>query len=263
MLVLNQETLAPEQDQIPPDQLSFLLCIEGNGIEQQALMLCESIRRFAGRYSDSPIVAVSPRADVPISVQSRDRLAAMGVLHIDRPLNETGCPYLTINRIVAGAWAERYLATDYIAVLDSDTVFAAEPAFFCHDAGARPVDAKGSTSVGPGDPKEAYWQHMCDIAGIAIERLPWVHTTTDHVRIRASYNGGFTVVRRACGILQKTAAVFLESLKADLRPFRGDNLNVFSSVGFVGADATEFWGSSQAALSVAISAQAGRIADLR
>lgn len=259
MFVTHQGTVPFERAAIAPEQLSFLLCIEGNGIERQALLLCESIRRFAGRYAGSHIVAVSPRPEVPISASSRKRLSELNVEHVDLPLNQTGSTYLTINRIVAGAWAERALSTDYIVVLDSDTVFAAEPAFFCCDAGARPVDMKGSTSAGPADPQESYWQRICEIAGIDIEALPWIRTTIDDVPIRASYNGGFTVVKRSCGILQKTAEVFLASLHADMRPLRGIALDVFASTGHVGREATEFWGSSQAALSVAISAQANEL----
>jgi hypothetical protein len=259
LLVLHQGAAAFDRAAIAPEQISFLLCIEGNGIELQALLLCESIRRFAGRYSGSPIIAVSPRPDVPISARSRERLGEMAVEHVSLPLNQTGSAYLTINRIVAGAWAERHLSTDYIVVLDSDTIFATEPAFFCCDAGARPVDAKGSTSAGPADPKEPYWQRICETAGIGMERLPWIDTTTDNVRIRASFNGGFTVVRRSCGILRKTADVFLTSLRADLRPLRDEGFNVFASTGYVGREASEFWGSSQAALSAAIAAQASEL----
>ncbi len=259
MFVLHQGAVAFDRAAITPEQLSFLLCIEGNGIEQQALLLCESIRRFGGRYGGSPIIAVSPRPEVPISARSRERLSEMDVEHVSLPLNRTGSAYLTINRIVAGAWAERHLSTDYIVVLDSDTIFATEPAFFCCDAGARPVDVKGSTSAGPADPQESYWQHICAIAGIGIEQLPWIYTTTDDVRIRASFNGGFTVVRRSCGILQKTAEVFLASMRADLRPRRGEAADVFASTGYVGREAAEFWGSSQAALSAAIAARASEL----
>ncbi len=258
-VLLHQGAVAVDRAAVAPAQLSFLLCIEGNGIEHQALLLCESIRRFGGRYSGSPVIAVSPRPEVPISARSRERLREMAVEHVSLPLNRTGCPYLTINRIVAGAWAERHLSTAYIVVLDSDTIFATEPPLLCCDAGARPVDCKGSTSAGPTDPKESYWRRICEIAGIGVEQLPWIDTTTDHVRIRSSFTGGFTVVRRSCGILQKTAEVFLASLRADLRPLRGEAANVFASTGHVGRDASEFWGSSQAALSAAIATQASEL----
>ncbi|HKH48255.1 MAG TPA: hypothetical protein VKM72_26650 [Thermoanaerobaculia bacterium] len=77
-------------------------------------------------------------------------------------------------------------------------------------------------------------------------------TTIDNVRIRASYNGGFTAVRRDLGILQRAREIFFASLEENLRPWAGKELNVFASTGSVGQEASEWWGSSQAALSVAI-----------
>jgi hypothetical protein len=241
---------------VEPQDITFVLCIEGNRIEHQALLLCESIRTFAGRYRRSPILAVSPRPEMPVSESGRKLLARLGVEHVSAALNRTGSPYLPINRMVAGAWAEQNLATGYIVILDSDTLFLSEPSFHPCDAGARPVDGKAAASTGPADPQDAYWQRLCDLGGIAIDQLPWLTTTFDNVRVRASYNAGFSVVRRSCGILTKAAAVFLDSLRADLRPHRGTRVDMYASTGPVGHDASELWGSSQAALSVAITSRA-------
>lgn len=168
------------------------------------------------------------------------------------PLNQTGSPYGTINRVVAGAWAEEFSQRPYLVLLDTDTVFSGEPSFPRADVGVRPVDVKGSASSGPGDPRDAYWARLCGFAGIEPSRLPMLATTIDNVRIRASYNGGFTVVRRDLGILQKTREVFFASLEENLRPSAGTQLEVQASTGFVGLETSEWWGSSQAALSVAI-----------
>jgi len=92
---------------------------------------------------------------------------------------------------------EQNLETDYLVILDSDMLFLREPSFHPCDAGARPVDSKDAASTGPADPQDAYWQRLCDLGGIAIDRLPWLMTTVDNVRVRASYNGGFAVVRRS------------------------------------------------------------------
>ena len=73
----------------------------------------------------------------------------------------------------------------------------------------------------------------------------------DH-RIRASYNGGLIVVRTASGILGAWADLFSRSVAAGLKPRRGSNINVFASTGFVGHEASEYWGSNQAALALAI-----------
>ena len=114
------------------------------------------------------------------------------------------------------------------------------------------MDVKGSASSGGDDPQDAYWARMCGFGGIDLSRLPMISTTIDNVPIRASYNGGFTVVRRDLGILQRTRDIFFASLQGNLRPLEGKAFDVLASTGSVGLEASEWWGSSQAALSVAI-----------
>ncbi len=241
-----------EDDFLRASEIAFLLCVEANRLEPQARLLCESIRTFGGRYRQAPILAVSPRPHLALEAEARARLADLGVTYVVEPLNETGSPYGPINRIVAGAWAETFASQPYLVVLDTDTVFVAEPGFVRADAGIRPVDVKGATSSGAGDPLDVYWARMCRLGGIDLSRLPMLTTTIDKVRIRASYNSGFTVIRRGLGILQKTREIFLASLQENLRPLAGKDLDVVASTGPVGAEASAWWGSSQAALSVAI-----------
>jgi hypothetical protein len=240
--------------------LTFLIVVEANRLEPQALLLCQSIRTFAGRYADCPIVAVSPRPGLAVGQETRARLAELGVRCVVQPMNTTGSPYGTVNRLVVGAWAERSLQSRRLVVLDTDTLVLGEPSFDDADVGVRPVDMKGSASSGDDDPQDAYWQAMCGLAGISADQLPWLTTSIDRVPIRASYNGGFTIVRRDLGILAMAEAVFLASSRADLRPLAGRSLNVRASTGLVGEAASEWWGSGQAALSVAICA---RTADVK
>ncbi len=241
-------------DEIEPHEITFVCCIEGTAIEAQALVLCASIRRFGGVYATSPIVAVNPRPIHPISAHSERRLADLGCRYVCEPLNETGSPYLTINRIVTGSWAESHLDTAYIVLLDSDMLFVRAPSFRRADVGVRPVDMKGSASTGIGDPLDPYWSAMSEIAGISPDALPYVTASIEGTRLRASYNGGFCIARRSLGIFREVRRVFEESRLHDLRPLRDRGVSVFASTGHVGLDASEWWGSSQAAMSVAIHA---------
>lgn len=245
-------TKSPPDGPLAGDQVSFVMCLEANRLEPQGLLLCESIREFAGRYAKSPIYGISPRPDLALGPAARARLRELAVTYVVEPLNMTGHPYGTINRIVAGAWAEAHLATSHLVILDTDTVFTAEPKLERADAGVRPVDVKGSASSGPEDFLDAYWSRICTLAGIALDDLPMLHATIGKECIRASYNGGFAVVRRALGILQRTREIFFRSLAEDIRPLAAQGLNVRASTGFVGEASSEWWGSSQSALSAAI-----------
>jgi hypothetical protein len=233
---------------------AFVLCIENNAIRDQAVLLIESIRAFAGRYSGAEIFAIAPRPALGVESATRAMLERLGATYHEAPLN-THCPqYGSANRVYAAAWAAENTAASTLIVLDSDTLFLDEPALLGEqfDVAARPIDLKGSTTVGPGDEFEPYWQQLCGLAGYSIDRLPFVETTFDRTKVRASYNGGYAVVRRETGILQRSADIFTQSVSADIRPYKGRaGFRVFASTGYVPDRAAEYWGSNQAAFSIA------------
>jgi GT2 family glycosyltransferase len=239
---------------------SFVLCIENNSIRDQALLLCESIRRYAGRYRDSRILAFAPRPGLGVDGATRRALQDMGVEYIDEPLNTTCREYAPANRVFAGAYAEKHVDTDFLIVMDSDTVWLDEPELSNDvDAAVRPVDSKGSATRGPGDRFEAYWETLAKMCGVPLERLPFVRSTIGNEQIRVSYNAGLTVARRQKGILTRCADLFAASVSAGMRPYRGTGMNIFASTGHVGEAGSEYWGSSQAALTLAIWASTDRV----
>ena len=235
------------------DTVTFVLCIEDNAIRTQALLLCESIRRFGGRHRHAPILAVSPRAGLGVDRGTRRILEAMAVEYVEEPLNIICPEYGSANRMFAAAWAEARACSEWIVVLDSDTIFLDELALpEDADVAVRPVDSKGSTTEGPGDPFENYWTQLAHLQRVSIACLPFVPTTDGRHRVRASYNGGLVVVRRNRRILTAWADLFTRSVSVGLKPWRDSNMNVYASTGYVGREASEYWGSNQAALALAI-----------
>jgi hypothetical protein len=233
---------------------AFVLCIENNAIRDQALLLIESIRAFAGRYSGVEILAIAPQPACGVDGATRTRLERLGATYHEAPLNTDCQQYGGANRVYAAAWAAENAAASTLVVLDSDTLFLNEPELLGDqfDVAARPVDIKGSTSAGPGDEFEPYWQALCGLAGFPIDRLPFVETTIDRTTVRASYNGGYAVVRRESGILQRSASIFTRSVAADIRPYKERaGFRMFASTGYVPDLAAQYWGSSQAAFSIA------------
>jgi hypothetical protein len=232
---------------------AFVLCIEDNGIRDQALLLCESIRRYAGRHRRAPVLAFAPRPGLGIDARTRTALDRMDVRYVDEPLN-TRCPeYGSANRVFAAAWAERHVDSDFVVVLDSDTIFLDEPELPPDaDAAVRPVDSKGSASAGPDDALDGYWRALAGLAGVELDRLPWLRATIGGERIRASYNGGLIVARRDRGLLARWADLFARSVDSGLRPLRGSGQDISASTGPVGRAASEWWGSNQAALALTL-----------
>jgi hypothetical protein len=240
--------------------VTFVLTIEANATRGQALLLCESIRAFAGMYRDAPILAVSARAGHSIDAGARRDLASLFVDYHDLPLNSRCPEYGPANRVYAGAWAESWVPTDWLILLDSDTLLLDEPYVPQEsDAGVRPLDAKGIASAGIGDPLEEYWTRLAALAGTSLERLPFIDATIDGSRVRASYDGGLLVVRRSTGILQAAAGLLTAAFDAGLKPQAGTRSNMFASTGYLGAAGTEYWGSSQAAAALAAWSRTSRV----
>ena len=239
---------------------SFVVCIENNAIRDQALLLCESIRRFGGRHRDAQILAFSPRPGRAVDAATRSALLDLNVEYVDEPLNTFCHDYAPANKSVAGAWAEAHCSSDFVVVLDSDTVWLAEPQLpDTADVAVRPVDSKGSATSGPGDRFEPYWQALADMSPMALDRVPYLTTTIGLERIRASYDGGLLVARRDKGLLGRWAELFRRSVEAGLLPYRGTGLNIVASTGQVGRAGSEYWGSIQATFTVAVWAVTDRV----
>jgi hypothetical protein len=234
--------------------VEFVLIVEAGALEHQARLLCESIRQHAGRYRDAPIVAVSPRPERRPSRDFALFAERLAVEYVETSLL-IECPeYGTTNRIYAAADRADRSSAEILVILDSDTLFLREPNFQLEgfDVAVRPVDVKSICTAGRDDPFDPYWQRLCALGGLDYDRLPFVTPTLESQPVKASYNGGLVVVRRCTGILQEAADLFGRSVRAGLRPRIPGESNVFASMGLVGEAASTFWGSSQAALSVAI-----------
>ena len=247
---------------LPPvtDPITFVLCIEQNAIRAQALLLCESIRTFGGRWRDAPIVAVAPRPGLGVDHDTQQRLAALNVRYVEASINECCPEYGSANRVFAAAWAEPRAASEWIVVLDSDAVVLGEIDLPDGDVGVRPADSKGTTTAGPGDPFETYWSDLAAICGTTLDVLPFIECTISGHRVRASYNGGLVIARRRNGLLARWADLFARSVDRGLKPCPPDPIR--ASTGMVTPATAQYWGSNQAALAFTIWGTPTRVAIL-
>lgn len=255
----------PTSNEPIEQQVGFVACIEGGVLEAQALLLFESIRRYAGRFRDCPIYAYSPRAGHAISRSARSGLDQLRVSYSDAVLN-TECPeYGSANRVAAAAHAEENYQHEFLVVLDSDTLFLREPEMILLPAdlevAVRPVDVKGMCTTGPEDPFDKYWRDLCRTCGIEYDDVPWTTSFIDNKRIKASYNGGLVIVRAKLGILQRWARFFFASVRQRLTPYE-QPWRLRSGVSWVDSGASKLWGSNQAALSLAIWSSTRQVQEL-
>ncbi len=245
--------------QLRADELEFCVLVEAGELESQALLLCESIRKFAGVYSSAAIIAVSPRASrrpCPDTLRQLDRL---GVEYLELDIR-TLCPSFGPSfKIHAVAHIARRPGPPILVQIDSDTLFLSEPDFSLDGAeagvAARPVDVKGICTAGQNDPLDHYWRNACTLCEVDYSQMPFVMTTVDRQTVRACYNGGFVVVPRSSGILEQTEEFFLRLIAANLKPAAGTGVNLISQTGTVSADEAGYWGTGQSALSLAITSK--------
>jgi hypothetical protein len=247
-----------------PD-VAFVACIEGGVLEAQTLLLFDSIRRYAGRFRDCPLYALSPRAGHAISAAARHKLAELRVTYSEKILNTECIEYGSANRVAAAAYIEETRSHDILVILDSDTLFLREPAELLLtndiDVAVRPVDVKGMSTSGPSDSFDRYWQKLCHLSGVAYADIPWGESFVDRQRIKANYNGGLVVVRRRLGILQKWADLFFQSIRKGLKPYT-DAGSFRTGAGWIEPAAGNLWGSNQAALSLAIWSSSRQVLEL-
>jgi hypothetical protein len=184
-------------------KLAFIACIENGYLEGQTLLLCRSIRKFAGRYADPPIYTFQTRHGTEITQATLDDLAELGVSHSSIPLNSGHRVNAYANKVFVSAYAEERLEEDILVFVDSDTVFVGEPLAFALpfgiDVAACSADSKHLSSTGEGDPRDKLWQKIYRLYSLTNE--PFVITPTG-VRTRAFFSSGLVVARRSAGIFR-------------------------------------------------------------
>jgi hypothetical protein len=188
----------------------FVCCVEAGRLEGEALLLCESLRRFGGRLATAPIAAYSPRAGEPLAERTRGELERLGVELVGEELNTEHAANPIANKLYAGADAERRFGEDAVVVLDSDGVFLGEPERLeldpGTDAAASAVGKVSEGTTGPDHENEPYWRELYELAGVSDP--PWIETALRGARIRGFWNSGLVAARRESGILGEWLELF-------------------------------------------------------
>jgi hypothetical protein len=197
-------------------KLAFIACIEAGNLENQALLLFRSIRKYGGRYSEAPIYSFQPRKGPPLNRQTYGVLSELVVEHINDVLNTQFDFYPIANKIFACARAEEMLREKILVFLDSDTIIVNEPKEFDLPdemvAALRPVHNKNRGSTGPDDANEPYWEKLYEICGV--KKAPFVKTVVTNREIRAYWNAGLIAVRRSGGLFKQWKRDFLRLMEA-------------------------------------------------
>ena len=240
--------------------IEFLVLVEAGVLEQQAVLLCDSARRFVGPDSIVKLTVISPRParrPSPATIRALDTMDARYFpIELVSPCPDYGPSF----KLLAAAWLEEREGPEVLIQIDSDTIFLGEPNFTLGDDDflARPVDIGSICTTGADSPFDPFWRAVCEIAGADYQDLPHVQTTVDRVQVRANYNGGLLAARRSAGLFQQTKQTFLAMMRAGLQPFAVLDHQVRSGTGMVSREGSTYWGTTQAAFAVAAAALGAR-----
>ncbi|HUU46115.1 MAG TPA: hypothetical protein VM118_10325 [Acidobacteriota bacterium] len=178
-----------------------------------ALILAESVRSFAGQYRESPVWVYMPHDAPPPDVEKDARLKALKIeiKHGEAP--EEARWFYYADKVFAAADAER-LAEGHCAVLvwmDDDTIILREPTAFvldtAHSFGYVPVMHNRSGTL-YGEPSIPFWKRVFEKLAIDDDKLFAMTTIADRQVIRAYFHVGLMVVRPEAGVFRLWAKSF-------------------------------------------------------
>ncbi len=200
--------------------LRIVCCVEAGRLEAETVLMCESLRRFGGRLARAPVSAYRPRAGEALGEPTLAALKDLGVELVEDEINTAHAFHPIANKLYAAADAERRHAEEVVAVLDSDSVFVAEPSLLelapDVDAAAAPVGKVSEGTTGPGHENEAYWQGLYELAGAG--EPPWIETALRGRRIRGYWNSGLVAARRETGLFGEWLELFRRLLDEGALP---------------------------------------------
>ena len=185
-----------------------IFAFPSDGVSPETFILVESIRKFAGIFSDAPIWLITTKAEEEIPLSSRAQLKMHRVEIIQISLDAEILKFPFTGSTFAAATAEIMAVgkTKYLAWLGSNSLIINEPREFLLKAGknlgCRPVH---HTLIGSlyYQPIDEFWELVYRKCGVPEERIFPLQTHVDGNVLRPYFNSGFLIVRPENGFLQK------------------------------------------------------------
>ena len=210
-------------------KLAILFVAEQGTLEQQALLLIQSIQKFLPPHSCETFI-FCPRKDYCPSAKVLKVLENQTTAVFTKNLNTKYVNFPLANTLYAARFFEQNFP-EYRRVLlvDTDTVFlnpipdsAMQPGIH-----VRAVDNKGVGSTGIDDPNDSFWQEAFNFFDLELPE-PSLITSIRRERIRPYYNSGFTLCNHVDGFFSSWFEDFDRLMESNIRP------------DFIGRDGTNF-----------------------
>ncbi len=213
-----------EAGQPPSSRITFVSCVERGRLEDETVLMLETLRRNGGALANARALVVVGRRGAPLAESTVKALARLNAELIHDRSSNPATWFNYANKIAACTIAQQVATTPLIAWLDSDVLIAAEPTGLLL---ADDEDFAGRCEFLPpamhaGDPLHVpYWEALCTLLGTRPEALPFVRMAHQKVDMRLNFNSGVFVWRRSSGFAQAYRAGFIALLKSRLAQYDG------------------------------------------
>jgi hypothetical protein len=175
---------------------------------EEAILLAASIRAFAGRLADSPILAMVPGSPDALSEATTSALRDLGVDIRDFTIDQPALGFPFAAKVYAAAAAEVVAAErgGLLVWMDRGSLVVQEPAALLLPPGKalayRPVD---HTLIGSpyDEPLDTFWSLVYQFCGVPAQHVFPMTTSVDRRVLRPYFNAGLLVVRPGQGLLRR------------------------------------------------------------
>ncbi len=196
-------------------KIVFACKIACSGGDYELPLLVASIRRFGGKFAQTPIWVFVPSSlnDIPQTVY--DQVSHENIEFIPFSLEEKLQKFPLGDFVLAASQAEDYAKgkTELLAWLDSATIFFNEPSEFLlnleTDLGYRPVH---HTLVGSrfSDPLDSFWRLIYEKCNVSESNIFPMQTHVDGEILRPYFNAGMLISRPETGLFRSWWNLFNE-----------------------------------------------------
>lgn len=196
-------------------KMIFACFAAGTKDASRALLLAESIRTFAGEYSNLPFLMMLLQGHDPLTGTQLARIEQLDVEIHTFELDPIAASFPFAGKVAASASAETLSneRASQLVWMDSGSLVVNPVDQLFHPRGIRlgyrPVDHLliGSPYDKPIDP---FWNLIYESCRVSRENIYPMVTSTDQVKMRPYINAGMLVVRPEDNLLQRWRDTFLE-----------------------------------------------------
>ena len=191
------------------ENIGFVAIIEHGSLEQKAVLLVKSIRRFLRDPETYPVIIVRPRQGPEISGSTRKKLSELGAKYVFEPSNVKWRHHPFANEAYGASIAEEILLNEVgtLVYLDSDIVCLHDPSPLAlpddKDVAVAPVDFSYVGANKYGKPINDFWKLIYSLNEPRPDAMKFCLTGVDKVKILPYFNSGVVAVKPQVKIFEK------------------------------------------------------------